>query len=122
MNTGTYQGVHTFLAVTYGPARNRLCSCGEQAAHWAYQHTSTDERFDERGKVFSLNPEDYLPMCLPCHRKLDGASCLTPPDVRYIRSLHRLVGLSAHRIAKQLGLQPRVVWDILKGNTWAHLK
>lgn len=66
-----YIQVHYTLKQRFGPARSHLCGCGAPAAEWAYQHTGTP-LFDENvGCVYSENLEDYAPMCLSCHNKLD---------------------------------------------------
>lgn len=51
---------------------------------WAYQHCSIEEIRDERGRVYSENLDDYLPMCRSCHRALD---IVATPEVR--DALHR---------------------------------
>lgn len=70
-----YCVVHQRLKKTKGSARGYKCeSCGKQAKHWAYNHSSPDERMEEvSGYIlpFSPNLEDYIPMCVPCHKALD---------------------------------------------------
>ena len=69
----TYRQIHLLLKETRGPARDYDCvSCGKPAAEWAYQYEGEQELRDENGHwAHSLNPDDYLPMCLFCHRQLD---------------------------------------------------
>jgi hypothetical protein len=66
-----YLGVHYRLRVKYGPATDHLCSCGDQALQWAYQHTGDPELTDLRGP-YSENLNDYKPMCRSCHAVLDA--------------------------------------------------
>jgi len=48
------------------------CPCGSPAREWAYQYSAIDERVEEEtGRKFSLDPSDYVAMCIPCHRRLD---------------------------------------------------
>lgn len=71
-----YEAVHARLCRDLGNARDHLCGCGEQAAEWAYDHEDKDERVDDRGRPYSLDPEHYVPMCVACHRKKDaGETC-----------------------------------------------
>lgn len=55
-----------------GRASEHTCACGAQATEWAYQHQAAVELRDENGSPYSLDPEDYAPMCRTCHIKLDG--------------------------------------------------
>lgn len=68
--------------IGYGTAHERVraqrgkadeqpcCNCGRSAKHWAYDHEDPDERISEFGP-FSVDPEHYLPMCVPCHKRFD---------------------------------------------------
>lgn len=60
-----YHAVHARLRKERGKAREHLCACGKQAKHWAYKHGSGN------GLKYSLDMNDYEPMCVSCHRKLD---------------------------------------------------
>lgn len=69
-----YDAIHKRLRKERGPARNFECvECGNQANHWAYQHTAGDNEQRTHGLPFSSNVEDYAAMCAKCHRKLDLA-------------------------------------------------
>lgn len=68
--------------IGYGTAHERVrgqrgkasgyecCNCGGQAKHWAYDHDDPDERTSSMG-AYSVSPEHYLPMCVPCHKRFD---------------------------------------------------
>lgn len=70
--TLAYSTVHRHLFEQRGPASNYVCPCGQPAVHWAWQHTGI-ELTDNRGRTFSENIADFLPMCRSCHFKLDIA-------------------------------------------------
>ena len=55
-------------------ATEYLCiSCQGQADEWAYNHDSPDHNAitDDMGRVYSNDPNFYMPMCRPCHRTYD---------------------------------------------------
>lgn len=66
--------VHLLLRDLYGPARNHVCPCGEQAEEWAYQHTAVTVLRNRKGSPYSTDLNDYRPMCRRCHRRLDADS------------------------------------------------
>jgi len=70
----SYFAVHARLHRLHGPAAARPCRhCGKPAYEWAYDHSDPNEQHDEDGRVYSLDLTRYLPLCRPCHRKLDAA-------------------------------------------------
>lgn len=74
-----YGAVHKRLLYERGRASEHPCtSCGQQAAHWAYDGLDPDEmtnppgwRDREEGLVFSMDLDHYQPMCAKCHKRLD---------------------------------------------------
>jgi hypothetical protein len=74
LRTTTYQQIHKTLRRLRGPASDHLCSCGTRAYEWAYQFTAGDKelRNADGSGPHSLNPDDYAPMCRPCHSRLDN--------------------------------------------------
>jgi hypothetical protein len=61
---------------------HRCVECGGPAREWAYNHAGGERERTETvptvddGSVtlaYSLSVDDYDPMCLPCHRRRDGA-------------------------------------------------
>jgi hypothetical protein len=66
----TYSGAHRHVTILRGKATAYTCRCGNPAHEWAYDHACPAERVN-RGMVFSLNPDRYLPMCRRCHRLFD---------------------------------------------------
>jgi len=70
----SYFAVHVRLTRWCGRAADLPCAmCGGMAYDWAYDHDDPDEIRDADGRVYSLDPARYLPVCRPCHRKLDAA-------------------------------------------------
>ena len=66
----TYRAVHDRLTATYGDAGAYRCTCGNWAAHWAYDHADPNGRIGPDGP-YSTRPSHYRPMCVSCHKLLD---------------------------------------------------
>lgn len=66
----TYWTVHRRLAEQFGPATIHDCSCGRQAAQWAY----TGPREPGERHPFSTDLSLYEAMCGRCHSRFDRAS------------------------------------------------
>ena len=82
-----YQGAHDRVCRYYGPSRSQPCAaigCDRQAAAWALvnpdsPHVHTEWLEDTRNPdrpprriPYSLNPQDYRPLCHSCHIRLDA--------------------------------------------------
>ena len=65
--------IHGELYRVFGSARNHVCPCGAPAREWAYQYTAGNQelRTPEGTGPHSLNLDDYVAMCRPCHRAFD---------------------------------------------------
>ena len=73
-----YETVHWRLRVVRG-APNRCEHCGvadDRSYQWALDwDVVTDLRYGARkGDPYSVNLDQYIPLCLPCHRKFDLAN------------------------------------------------
>lgn len=68
-----YAAAHAKARKRWGDASaNRCVRCGGQAKDLAYQHTAGENELrTPKGSPFSMNPEDYAPMCGICHSALD---------------------------------------------------
>ena len=65
--------MHKRLRRQRGNAKDFTCPCGKPALDWAYQYTAGDQELrgvDGKGP-YSVNLDDYLPMCRACHRRFD---------------------------------------------------
>lgn len=75
-NAAEYATVHLRLVALRGRADSHSCAhCGTRARDWAYDHLDPNERRSERSRddgPFSLDPEHYMPLCRPCHRRFDA--------------------------------------------------
>ncbi len=70
----SYSGVHNRIKKFFGPAKDQACSCGNQAAEWAYIGGSPFERVGDNGGYphrFSPRTTDYVAMCKMCHERKD---------------------------------------------------
>jgi hypothetical protein len=67
----SYHTIHNRVRYQRGPASSQVCAlCGNQALHWSYDHTDTDERAGLDGP-YSLDLARYRPLCVPCHKVFD---------------------------------------------------
>lgn len=69
-----YGPAHERVARQRGPASTHRCvECGAPARHWALAEITPAVRFtpDDRVGPYSLDPADYAPMCVPCHKRHD---------------------------------------------------
>lgn len=63
---------HSRVKKLRGPASQHSCAhCGRRAAEWAYDHLDPHELPDPEGP-YSLDPDHYMALCVPCHRKFDA--------------------------------------------------
>lgn len=75
----SYSAVHYRLNRSLGPASDHRCRhCGARAAHWAYDKTDPNESVDSRGCTYSHEPARYMPLCISCHWRFDGAAKRLP--------------------------------------------
>lgn len=65
-----YFTVHLRINKRRGSASLHECRCGKRAKQWAYNHAAAEELFDE-GMPYSANLNDYVPMCVSCHKEFD---------------------------------------------------
>lgn len=72
---------HRRVVVLRGPASSHPCiNCGDPAKHWAYDHKDPDEKPNvttasgRNPGPYSVKPEHYQPMCVPCHKRYDLAT------------------------------------------------
>ena len=72
----TYGPAHTRVVRTRGSGSLHLCwNCGSQAQDWAYDHKDADELTCQKtGRGYSADPTHYLPLCRPCHKRIDNAA------------------------------------------------
>lgn len=67
-----YRGVHHRVTRELGLASAHSCRhCGASAADWAYDHADLNEQVDGRGRVYSTDPDRYMPLCRRCHSAFD---------------------------------------------------
>jgi hypothetical protein len=73
----TYSGAHQRVRVTRGPASGYPCTaCGEQASDWSLlkgydPNQLTVIHQDGNAVPISGDPWAYVPLCRPCHQRLD---------------------------------------------------
>ena len=72
-----YKTVHANLLKQRGPAAAHICShhsCNRQAYAWAFDWLSNPEyprRDQNTGMIYTLNLDDYIPLCQPHHSRVD---------------------------------------------------
>lgn len=70
----SYDRMHQWVRATRGSASAHACeACGGAAQEWAHDHTGAMLSTVRNDGVYrySLNPDRYQPMCIPCHRRFD---------------------------------------------------
>jgi hypothetical protein len=67
-----YSGAHRRVMRERGAASECACiQCGQDAQDWAYDHTDQNEIRDGNGRIYSGDPNRYVPMCHGCHSIFD---------------------------------------------------
>jgi hypothetical protein len=84
-----YRGAHVRVVVARGPAREYTCiACWTAPAQtWALRRTALDtltERHNGRVVPYSLDLDDYVPMCRPCHSTYDAKHLDQPTPERLV--------------------------------------
>ena len=117
--TDEYHVNHKNVRGARGPAWQHECAhCGSQAAQWATVKGTAGE-----------SPDDFLPLCVPCHAKYDDfgsrlirqagenhhSAKLTEQQVREIRARH---SESRSALASEFGVTYQVIYQIHTGKTW----
>lgn len=67
-----YRSAHSRVKRRRGNATAQACfHCGLAARHWAVIHERANLRDAGLGLRYSGNPDDYIPLCVPCHSAYD---------------------------------------------------
>lgn len=70
----SYFAIHQRLRYQRGPARTHVCvDCGNHARQWSYQRTGGPSQRESPEGPYSVDLDDYVPRCVPCHKKFDLA-------------------------------------------------
>ena len=74
-DAASYEAAHLRVRSARGPASDHACAyCSTPALQWAYDHNDPAETTvvrQGRPVTFSHDPSHYLPLCRPCHLRLD---------------------------------------------------
>lgn len=108
----SYMGMHQRLRRLRGSSLDYLCvDCGKNAQQWSYDHAGQAEERDSEFGKYSVDPSDYSPRCIPCHKVYDLArlpSFGNPIDVSYAIAQYRS-GRGVRAIATELKVsRPRL--------------
>jgi hypothetical protein len=67
------RAAHQRVIKLRGNATSYLCEhCCGPAVHWAYDHRDPQELPSDDGP-YSTDPDRYMPLCVPCHKRFDLA-------------------------------------------------
>ena len=71
-----YVQAHGHVRAIRGGASEHVCARCRRApaAHWAYRHEGASQRHGSPSGPWSPCPEDYSPLCVPCHKRADLAA------------------------------------------------
>lgn len=98
----SYALAHHRVKVARGAATEHPCAhCSNPAKHWAYDHQDPDEKPESfrpdgrRNGPYSVDVSHYLPLCVPCHKRLDlpylRNLTASPPAVRSWSNAAKLI-------------------------------
>lgn len=74
---GSYAAVHQRLYRLHGPAKVHSCvDCGSVARHWSFDG-ARDDCNDSGVGPYSTDLSQYVPRCVPCHKRNDLAQLTT---------------------------------------------
>jgi hypothetical protein len=66
-----YEAAHARVRAARGLPKTHLCDCGNTAEDWAFTGAYHTALQDHRGRHYSLNIDEYAPLCRKCHKALD---------------------------------------------------
>lgn len=82
----SYSAAHYRTRKAKGSATDHTCAeCGGRAREWAYRGGAADEKWEEIDGYwhpYSLEPDDYQPMCKKCHTAFDRKNPKGAPSAR----------------------------------------
>jgi hypothetical protein len=118
-----YSTAHEYLR-THHPKTGRCEFCGKEG-----QRT---EHALKRGRKYSKHRDDYMELCIRCHRAYDGNNPVAPhgedcPNAKLTESIVRearvryLAGESGRALAREFGVTQGTMQPALTGKTWAHV-
>lgn len=122
LNTPEYQRNHNRVRAARGAAWLHVCEhCGGRAVDWATIHGCGGQQ-----------PDDYMPLCKPCHIDYDGnrvktavgeehpCAKLTEAIVRAIRARYASGEVPAV-MAAEYGVITDSIWNVIHYRTWKHV-
>lgn len=114
-----YRLAHQRIRSSKGSASRHACAngCGRQARQWAY----SAPRGSEDRMPFSTDPDDYVPLCIRCHKGMDIGRIdrvrhaeSKPPPGWWTEAIDLYEqGLGCNRISGLVGREPSTVWKAL---------
>lgn len=122
-NPSSYAAVHMRTRKVRGPASNYACQFCEapakEAKEWAYDGKDPNElveRVNGCDVTYSADLAHYIPLCLQCHRRFDGAGSkplLDAADTAYCARRYEQ-GISSTVIAREVGCATSTVLATLR--------
>lgn len=116
----SYRAIHMRVTRLYGPAKKHPCQlCGAPARQWAYDGqdptplTERDRHRPTMTRIYSADPDHYLPLCIRCHRAYDGHS-IDPDEVaRRCAARHAALGDCIELVGED-GSRRCKTWEVLR--------
>lgn len=115
-----YANRHHRVKKRRGPATDHLCEhCGGPAAHWATIHGRDGTK-----------PDDFIPLCVPCHHKYDGCDKGAPPGERHgsakltneqVLDIYSRRAEGSTALAREYGMSVQGINNIVNGWAWRHI-
>lgn len=117
--SSSYSAIHLYLQRHF--AKTGVCvQCERQPAGYRTEFALIT------GREYSRNREDYLELCVPCHRRMDGN--LPPVEVKLsgaivveARLLYFTGQAKGRELARRHGVNHRAMQRAINGDTWKHV-
>jgi hypothetical protein len=70
----SYRSAHRRAELEHGKASDWDCAfqCGQRALDWALCIDALEILTSAKGRRYSVDPYDYVPLCRKCHRRFDA--------------------------------------------------
>lgn len=81
-DSASYNAVHTRLRHRHDPGSCERCGAEGVTLHWALDHERCQSPLASAEGPYSTSLDDYLRLCVPCHKEMDlGRFLEVPPRV-----------------------------------------
>lgn len=104
-DSASYQAKHAWIYRRLGKAM--ICEkCGEneKKIHWA-----------NKSQQYLRIENDWMQLCVPCHREFDGHTKFTKDEAKKIRTIYYKGDISQEKLANKYGVSRCAIVNAIKG-------